>query len=151
MTKAGNLSASFPDAPHDCKDVFWCYKSQLNTKPVTIVLVIISHCSFSNGSTEFCDHRDYEPMCQQRKIPEYYSIPQNSKRDCQSVWIGALPFGSAKLPLEPISVNVLIPGGCQQGFLDGYIVKMPSIYNKLLIVEIFCGFFFSNNLQQLCH
>lgn len=42
MLKAGNLSTSFPDAPHDCKVIFCRYKPESKTKSVAIILPFLA-------------------------------------------------------------------------------------------------------------
>lgn len=42
MWKAGNLSTSLPDAPHDCKDIFCLYQPESKTKSVAIILSFLA-------------------------------------------------------------------------------------------------------------
>jgi len=138
VMKAGNLSASFLGALHDCKEVFWPYKSGSKTKSFAINLIVISCCFFRNGSGECCDHSDYKPVCQKTQ-----SITSSPKILKETVNLFGLGHFHLDLPNFHWSLFLLMYffQGLTAGGLDGYIVKMPSIYNKLLTAEILLGLF----------
>lgn len=114
-TKAGNLSASFPDAPHGCKDVFWPYKCESKTKSAAIALVTVPCCSVSNGPAECCDHTDYEALCQWPNTPRILQHPPKYYRRLPMCLAWGASTRTCQTFTGAISGKVHTAGGyCQQ-------------------------------------